>query len=83
MNKYVISYDSLTDVLYITKEKMKANITQMDDNFIAIRKLNDKICGITVDGYKSRRMDFSWNNSLITKYFPDFDIEKLSKITTI
>ena len=77
MNNYNISYDNLTDVLYIIIEKEKATKTTFDDNFIAIRKNDNKLCGITIDGYKDRHNDNSWENAFITKYIPDFDLSKL------
>ena len=76
MDKYIISYDDITDVLYITK-KIKASQTIIDDDFIAVRKNNNEICGITIDGYKNRHEDKSWKNDFITKYIPDFDLKIL------
>ena len=77
MNRYIVSYDKLTDVLYILKNREKANRTIFDDDYIAIRKANGHICGITIDGYKERHFDNSWKDDFVTKYFPDFDPKKL------
>jgi len=77
MSKYTISYDNITDVLYIITKKIKATQIVLDDNFIAIRKKDDEICGITIDGYKHRHIDKSWKNDFITKYIPDFDLKIL------
>ena len=80
MSKYTISYDNITDVLYIITKKIKATQTILDDNFIAIRKNNNEICGITIDGYKNRHTDKSWKNDFITKYIPDFDLKILPSL---
>lgn len=63
-----ISYDSLTDVLYIILNKLKATRTVIDDNFLMIRMNDSELCGITIDGFKNRLMDGSWKNEFITKY---------------
>lgn len=81
MDNYIVSYDLITDVLYIiTHEKLKATKTILDDDYIAIRKTENKICGITIDGYKDRHINLSWKDSFITKYFPDFNINTLPKV---
>ncbi len=80
MSNYTISYDTITDVLYIIITKTKATQTVFDDDFIAIRRANDKICSLTIDGYKNRHIDHSWKNSLITKYIPDFNLNTLPSI---
>lgn len=81
MNRYIVSYDIITDVLYILKNKEKANRTILDDDYVAVRKAGDHICGITIDGYKERHIDSSWKDTFITKYFPDFSIETLPSVT--
>jgi len=80
MSNYKISYDVFADVLYIVVRKAKATTTIMDDNFIAIRKIGNDICGVTIDGYKDRHDDHTWNNSHITKYLPELDLSELPPI---
>lgn len=80
MSKYTISYDNLADVLYIIVKKTKATRIVLDDNYIAIRSVNDKICGITIDGYKDRHIDNSWEDNFITKYIPDFNLNELPAV---
>jgi len=81
MSKYIISYDNLADVLYIIVKKTKATKTILDDNFIAIRTNHDKLCGITIDGYKDRHVDHSWKDQFITKYIPDFNVNELPLVS--
>lgn len=80
MSQYNISYDDFADVLYIIVKKAKATTTIMDDNFIAIRKIGNEICGITIDGYKDRHDDHSWKDTFITKYLDNFDLNELPKV---
>ena len=80
MSNYKISYDDFADVLYIVVKKAKATTTIMDDNFIAIRKIGNDICGVTIDGYKDRHEDHTWKNSHITKYLPELDLSELPSV---
>ena len=81
ISDFIITYDDLADTLYISFNKQyKATNTFLDDNFVIVRKKEDKICGITIDGYKDRHIDKSWNDNLILKYLPNFELNSLRDI---
>lgn len=76
--KYNILYDSLADVLYISKGKpKKASETLFDDKDIAVRKLDEKVIGLTIENFLYRKRKTKWENSFIKNYFPDFDFTSL------
>lgn len=77
-NNYRLSYDNLTDTLYVSVGYPSiANVSEVDDDFVCVRKNNCEIVGITVDGYLDRHQDGSWNDSLILRYIPDIKIEDI------
>jgi uncharacterized protein YuzE len=81
LKNFIISYDDLADTLYISlKRQDKATNTFLDDDFVIVRKKENEICGITIDGYKDRHEDKSWNDNLILKYLPSFEINSLRGI---
>jgi len=80
MSKYTISYDNMADVLYIIVKKAKATQTILDDDYIAIRTIDNDLCGLTIDGFKDRHDDNSWKDIFITKYIADFNLDELPKI---
>lgn len=80
-NNYRLSYDNLTDTLYISVGSPSiANISEIDDDFVCIRKNDSEIVGVTVDGYLDRHQDGSWNDGLILRYIPNIKIEDIKKI---
>ncbi len=81
IKNFIISYDDLADTLYISLDKKyKATNTFLDDDFVIVRKKENKICGITIDGYKDRHFDKSWSDNLILKYLPSFELNSLREI---
>lgn len=71
---YRIAYDELTDTLYLSLGQPKtATESYLDENYILVRKIANKICGITIDGFLDRHEDNSWCDELITAYLPEFD----------
>ncbi len=77
---FTISYDEFTDTLYISKDKPKKASSYIDENYIIVRKTNNQICGVTIDGFKNRKKDQSWNNNFILKYLPRFHLEDIQSI---
>lgn len=77
---FTISYDDFTDTLYISEGMPQKAKSVIDDNYILVRRCDDKICGITIDGFASRHKDDTWDDSLILKYLPTFIVEDLSLI---
>jgi len=75
-----ILYDEFTDTLYISKDKPKKASSFVDENYIIVREANDKICGVTIDSFKNRKIDNSWNDSFILKYLPNFHLENICSI---
>ncbi len=81
IKNFIIKYDDFADTLYISVDKQeKATNSFLDDNFIIVREKENKICGITIDGYKDRHEDKTWNDSFILNYLPNFDINILKNI---
>lgn len=78
---FTILYDKITDTLYISLDKPKKASSFIDENYIIVRKENNQVCGITIDGYKERHDDKSWKDSLILEYLPSFRISDLSNLT--
>ena len=78
-NNY-ITYDDKVDVLYISVNPIKATTTLFDEDFIAVRKSNNILCGLTIEGYAARHIDNSWRDTLITRYIPDFDLTELPQV---
>ncbi len=75
------NYDNFADTLYISLGSPKRVDTScMDDNYVIVRKLGEKVIGITIDGFKDRHVDNSWNSSLVLSYFPDADISAIEKL---
>ena len=81
-SKCKISYDNIADVLYITIKDAKGT-AEFDDDFIAVRKNNNEIISIVIDGFKKRKLDKSWSDDFITRYIPDFDFAFLDYIEEI
>ncbi len=78
---FIINYDELADTLYISLDKPnKATNTFLDDDYIIVRQIQNKICGITIDGFKDRHTDKVWNDNLILRYLPNFELETLQDI---
>ena len=76
-----ISYDEFTDTLYISKDKPKKASSIIDENYIIVRKSENEICGITIDSFKIRHIDKSWNDNVILKYLPQFHLEDINFIS--
>mgnify|MGYP003394427424 FL=1 len=77
-SNYRLSYDNLTDTLYVSVgDPSVADFSEVDDDFVCVRKNDREIVGITVDGYLDRHQDGSWNDSLILRYIPDIDIKDI------
>ncbi len=74
---YKIKYDKFADVLYINRLNptgtKPAITTEFDKNYIAVRRTEGKIQGLTVDGYMARQKEGDWKNSMIIQYLPDLD----------
>ena len=77
---FTISYDELTDTLYISKDKPKKASSFIDENYIIVRKTDNQICGVTIDGFKNRKKDQSWKDDFILKYLPKFHLDDLQLI---
>ncbi len=77
---FTILYDEFTDTLYISKDKPIKASSFIDENYIIVRKTDKEICGVTIDGFKNRKTDKSWNNHFILKYLPKFDLEDIQFI---
>lgn len=81
-NGYRIAYDELADTLYLSVgQPRSATESYLDENYILVRKVENKICGITIDGFLDRHEDNSWRDELITAYLPEFDIHNLDGLT--
>jgi len=75
---YCVSYDELTDTLYIAiGDPALADNFEFDDDYIYIRKDHDRVVGITIDGFMDRHSDGTWNNNLILKYMPNVKISDI------
>lgn len=77
---YKINYDEFTDTLYISQNKPVKAMSYMDENFIIVRKKDNSVCGITIDSFKGRHEDKSWNDNFILSYFPSFNLRLLSAL---
>lgn len=75
-----ILYDEFTDTLYISKDKPKKASSFIDEKYILVRKSNNEVCGVTIDGFKDRQNDKSWDNIYILKYLPKFHLEDIYSI---
>jgi uncharacterized protein YuzE len=78
---FMILYDEFTDTLYISKDKPKKASSFIDENYILVRKTDNGILGVTIDGFKRRRKEEkSWSDDFILKYLPKFHILDLQTI---
>jgi len=77
---FTILYDDFTDTLYISKDKPKKASSFIDENYIIVRKTENDILGVTIDGFKSRKEEKSWSDDFILKYLPKFHIPDLQTI---
>jgi len=76
-----ILYDEFTDTLYISKDKPRKASSIIDENYIIVRKNDNEVCGITIDSFKIRHIEKSWNDNFILKYLPKFHLEDISSIS--
>ena len=80
---YRLAYDELTDTLYLSiGDPKKATDSYLDENYVLVRKYNEDITGITIDGFIDRHKDGSWKESLMLDYLPKFDPLDLLGIET-
>lgn len=72
LKPYKVSYDSLADTLYIFNgTPTYTTENQLDENHILVRKINERIFGLTITGFKVR------NNVImeqIENYLPDLNM---------
>lgn len=80
INGFYISYDEFSDVLYISVGHPKKAKSFLDQDYVLVRKIDDEICGLTIEGIRSRLIDHTWNKQLILRYLPDFNITDLNAI---
>ena len=81
IKNFIINYDEFADTLYISLDKpSKATKTFLDDDYIIVRQIQNKICGITIDGFKDRHYEKVWSDNFILKYLPSFELKSLQGI---
>lgn len=76
MNKsswYSISYDELTDTLYLSEgQPQPATDSYLDEDYVLVREVSGHVQAITIEGFAARHKDGSWNDQLILRYLPAF-----------
>ncbi|MEI6331230.1 MAG: hypothetical protein WCP16_18460 [Pseudanabaena sp. ELA645] len=78
---YRIAYDEFTDTLYLSEGQPQIPTdSYLDEDYILVRKVNDIVKGITIDGFKDRHNDESWSDDIILKYLPDFRLSSLLQL---
>lgn len=81
-----ISYDELSDTLYINTGRPQMASSELNDDFIIIRRVprsagkNGTISGLTIMDYLLRKEENVWKDSLIKEFFPDFNMMYLKDI---
>lgn len=78
IDNYCVSYDELTDTLYIAiSSSIIADNFEFDDDYIYVRRTQNQVISVTIDGFMNRHHDGTWNNNLILKYLPNVKISEI------
>lgn len=73
---YCVSYDKSADTAYLSNgEPICPTDSILDENFILVRFLDDKVQSLTITGFLDRINDGTWDNNHILRY--NFPIELL------
>ncbi len=84
--EFHISYDELVDTLYINTGRPQKASTEIDDDFILVRRVPQsagplgRISGVTITDYLLRKKENVWKDALIQEYLPGFKMEYLEDI---
>jgi len=80
IDDFHLIYDENSDVLYLSVGKpKKSDNSYLDDDYILVRENKHKIIAITIDDFLERKREHSWDDNLILKYFPAFNIYDFDK----